>query len=81
MLADGLTTKEIAGKLNRPKATLDKWRWQLIHKMGAKNAVHLIAICYETGILLPLTEYCKPKPFTYEFINTNNLNNQHKWIS
>lgn len=68
LLAQGLTTKEIAGKLGRPKTTVDKWRYELLHKMNAKNACHLIAISYEKGILIPLTKCCNPKPLRYEFI-------------
>lgn len=75
LLAQGLSTKEIAVALRRPKTTVDKWRWQLIHKYNAKNAVHLVAMCYENGILIPLTKCCNPKPFKYEFINSHNLNN------
>jgi DNA-binding CsgD family transcriptional regulator len=42
LLADGLTSKEIAGLLLLSKDTIDKARKQMLAKTGAKNTVELV---------------------------------------
>lgn len=50
-IADGLTSKEIANKLNLANDTIRDYRDGLIKKFGAKNSVNLVRIAVESGYL------------------------------
>lgn len=52
LLAEGLTTKEIAVNLGLEITTVETYRVQLLRMHRVKNTAHLISQCYKTGILL-----------------------------
>lgn len=43
LLAQGFSTKEMAQHLNISFHTVETYRKNLLHKLGARNTVHLIA--------------------------------------
>lgn len=50
-ISDGLTSREIADKLNLANDTIRDYRDGLVKKFGAKNSVNLIKIAAENGYL------------------------------
>jgi DNA-binding CsgD family transcriptional regulator len=51
LLADGLTSEEIADGLGNSKKTIDATRKIMLSRMNAKNVVHLVSIGYKKGFL------------------------------
>jgi DNA-binding CsgD family transcriptional regulator len=51
LLAEGLTSKEIAAKLGLAKETVDTHRRHLIHKTGCNNTIQLVAYCIHNGLI------------------------------
>ncbi len=52
LLADGLTHKEIAARLNISRETVHTRYWNDIRDiLGAKNAAHAVSIGYKRGLL------------------------------
>lgn len=51
MLSHGLTTKEMADKLNWTYATVETYRSRLLRRNGARTSSHLIAIAFRAGVL------------------------------
>lgn len=51
LISEGLTTKEIAGRLGLEISTVDTYRVMLLRMHRVKNTAHLISHCYKTGIL------------------------------
>lgn len=50
-LANGMTSKEIAAKLELSKRTIDTHRQNLINKLQVKNTAELIKYAYDSGIM------------------------------
>jgi DNA-binding NarL/FixJ family response regulator len=53
-ISEGLTSRQIADKLNLANDTIRDYRDGLIRKFGAKNSVNLIKIAAENGYLIHL---------------------------
>jgi DNA-binding NarL/FixJ family response regulator len=53
-LADGMTQKEIADEMCYSPETIKSYVRNLLLKVQAKNAAHLVALSYHKGILIPL---------------------------
>lgn len=51
MVAEGMSNKEMASKLNRTEATVESWRTRIIKDYDCRNAAHLVSIAYKKGIL------------------------------
>ncbi|MFM7854874.1 MAG: response regulator transcription factor [Flammeovirgaceae bacterium] len=50
-LAQGLTTKEIAGTLKMAEATIETYRVRLLKKLHVNNTAALLAYAYRNGVL------------------------------
>jgi two-component system response regulator DegU len=53
LICQGLSSEEIAPKLNLSKYTIDLCRAKLISHFGAKNVVHLVSEAIRLGIYIP----------------------------
>jgi DNA-binding NarL/FixJ family response regulator len=53
MICEGLSSEEIAPRLNISKQTVDLCRSRLITHFGARNAMHLVAKAIQLGFHLP----------------------------
>lgn len=51
MIADGLTTVEIAKQLRMSVGSVETYRIRLIKKCQAKNSCHLVSLAYRAGVL------------------------------
>jgi len=51
LLADGLSSKQIAGRLALSKHTVDTHRSKMIRKTGPKNTLELAAWCVKNGMV------------------------------
>lgn len=49
--AEGLTAKEIAGKVHRSVRTVEIQRNALMHKLGAKSIAHMVALGFKRKII------------------------------
>lgn len=50
-LAEGLSAKQIAGKLQLQKCTVENRIYKMKEKYNAKNSVHLITIAFRLGLI------------------------------
>lgn len=50
-LADGATTIETSTHLSISELTVKKHKENLLRKANARNAVHLVAIAFKTGLI------------------------------
>lgn len=51
LLAEGLSSKQIAGRLFISSHTVDTHRRNLLKKMGVQNTLELVAICLKAGLI------------------------------
>lgn len=51
LLADGLTTEEIAIGLGNSKKTIDSIRRNMLERFNATNVANLISLAYKRGFL------------------------------
>jgi two-component system, NarL family, nitrate/nitrite response regulator NarL len=51
LVAEGLSTKEMADKINLSPKTVESYRKNLLQKLEARNTAHLIRIALKEGIL------------------------------
>lgn len=50
-MANGLQTKEIAIIMRHTVATIETYKHNLFKRLKARNAVHLVSMAYQQGVL------------------------------
>jgi DNA-binding NarL/FixJ family response regulator len=62
LIADGLTTRDVAGRLGISPRTVENYKQHMFAKLGVQSRAHAVAVASRTGLLGPLPTAPVPGP-------------------